>query len=335
MRPWTRIASLALCIAATALAASSAAFAQDGASLKASSLVLQESENGAILTLQGPIEVTYSGDTLGADSAVVTLGEDLTTLESAIVKIELKGGVRYSGRDGETGQAGAATYFAREHRVLLEGGARFSRGDLQVAAGTVDYLFDSRLVSFRNGGDMSKGDISASADSGEYDLNTEVGSLAGGVTVRYKLGKRLFGDEVVDEVVLKADALAISVAAGEVKTPEGPLSGRTTVEAGEFTLEADSILFQVDDTGVSRVTAEGSVDLNGPRMQYLRADRLSFSNEDRVLKADGNVEFSVMGQEGKAESIEVNFASGWSIRLVGGSVDGSVDESVLEGGASR
>ncbi len=306
-------------------------FAADDANLSAQSLVLEETEDGVSIILEGPVEIAFNGDILTADSAIVLLGEDLSSLDAAIVSIELTGDVRYSGSNGASGRAGRAVYYSQGRRIVLMGGAHFSRGDLNASAGTVEYSVESRRLNISGNCSIGSGDLSATSGTAEYNLDEETGNLSGDVIVRYFIGKPLIGDEVVDEIVMRSEALYISVAEGKIQTPTGPEGGRTTIDAGDFSLVANSVIFQASESGISQVTAEGNVSLSGPDLQYLNAGNISISTSDRVLLAEGGVEFSVMGQEGSAESIEVNFAEGWSIRLVGGSIGGAIDESLING----
>jgi len=333
----TFVLALLATVAALDLAAATPLRAQGEASLSATGLVLEETEDGLVLTLQGPVQVRYAGDSLDADSAVVTLGDDLSSLEDALQSVELSGNVRFAGRNGAAGSAGSAMYYARDGRVVLQGSARFSQGGMTASAGSVEYSITGRHLSCSGGCSISQGALSATAESAEYDLAQRTGSLAGSVEVRYRLSKTIFGDETIDEVSMRAGALYISVADGEVKTPEGPSSSRTVMEAGAYTLEADSVIFRIDEAGISDVSAEGRIDLNGPDMR-LSADSLALSTSDRVLHAEGDVSFAIRGQEGRAESVEVNFATGWSIRLVGASVEGTVTDEMRgagEGGTGR
>jgi lipopolysaccharide transport protein LptA len=294
--------------------------------LNADRLVLDETEDGLTITMEGPVQVAYGGDRLLADSAVAVLGDDFSSLEEALEKIELTGNVSYSGADGTTGSASRATYYAKENRVAFSGSARLARGDISVSAATVTYNITSNRLEMSGGVRISDAQISSTSESAEYNLDDRTGSLSGSVEVLYRTGEVLFGDERIEEVVLQAQALYVSAGDGIVRTPEGPQGRRTEITAGDYTLSADRLIFGVSDDGINSVEAEGNVSLTGPELQYLNADTIDLSTDDRVLHAEGNVGFSVRGQSGTAESIEVNFATGWSIRLVGASIDGTIEQ---------
>jgi lipopolysaccharide export system protein LptA len=298
--------------------------AQGDASLSATSLVMDQTEEGAVLTLTGPVDVTFGGDRLTSDSAIVSLRFGAGSLMDSIISIELEGSVQFQGADGTRASAASATFMGRERRLSLRGGASFSRGTMTSSAGSVDYSMDAGSISLSGNVTLGEQNISAQCDSAAYDLKAKTGDLSGSVTVRYKSGAVLFGSEAVDEVVLNAPALHISVADGEVSTPSG--NNRATIVAGEYSFAADSLVFKgSQQDGISSITAEGSVVLDGPK-GHLSADRASLSTSDRIFRAEGNVEFSILGQEGSAQAIEVNFASGWTIRLTGGEVGGSVEQ---------
>jgi len=69
------------------------AYAQDDASLTAMSMSYEETEGGINITLEGPVEIVLHGDRMTSESAVVTLSDDLTSLEDAIISIDLVGSV--------------------------------------------------------------------------------------------------------------------------------------------------------------------------------------------------------------------------------------------------
>ncbi len=305
------------------------AFAAGDAYLSASGMVLEETEDGIVLTLDGPVEASFNGDRISAASATVTLSDDLSSLEDAVESIQLTGRVTYSGADGASGRAGSATYHAQSGRIVLRGGAHFSRGEMSASAGNVDYAVEAQRVGLTGNCSITEGAVSAEADAAEYYLASGTGNLLGSVVVRYATGGILFGDEPINDVVMRAEALFVSVSDGQVKTPEGPQGGRTTIEAGGFTLTADSITFNVSEAGLSEVRADGNVSLTGPDVQYLNAGSLSFSSTDRIIRAGGDVLFSIRGHEGSARAIELNFPAGWSVRLLGASVGGTVEEEQI------
>jgi len=306
-------------------------FGQGNVTLNAANLVLEETSDGIVITLEGPVEVTSDGNILRAESARVLGGDNLTSLEEAIESIELTGDVVFTGALGETGFAGSATYFVSQRRIVLQGGARLARGETVVSSDLVDYSLQAQTVVLTGHCSVSDGVISATADNVDYNLDARAGNLSGQVTVTYIYGQTLIGDEIVDEVILRADALVVSVEDGEVKTPAGPVASRTTVDAGDFSIVADSLAFTVSDDGVSGIEAEGDINLSGPDMQYLNAQRVLLNTAEGVILAEGGVSFSIRGQEGTAESIEVNFNDRWSIKLVGASIGGEFDENLLEG----
>lgn len=305
-------------------------YAAGQASLSADRLVLEETESGLTITLEGPVQASYGGDRLLADSAVAILSDDFSSLDDAIERIELDGNVSYAGADGTSGTASGAIYYARQDRIVLSGSAVLTRGDITASASSVTYGIATSRLEMSGGVSISDGAITATSESAEYSLDERTGSLSESVEVMYRTGEVLFGSEEtgeeIREVILRAEALYISAADGIVKTPEGPQGGRTEIVAGNFSLTADLLTFRVTEAGINVVEAQGDVSLTGPDLQYLHSDRLYLSTEDRVLRAEGSVEFSVRDQSGTAESIEVNFAAGWSIRLVGASIEGTVEE---------
>ncbi len=306
--------------------------AQDDALLTASSMSYEETGSGTVITLEGPVEINFSGDRLTADSAVITLGDDLTSLEDAIISIELTGSVTIMGRGGERGRAGRATYYAGEQRIVLSGGVHFSQDDAEISAGSLTYHLGSKQVSIPGRCTITDGDITAEVDTAEYNLDDRTGSLSGNVVVTYNLARALYGDEFVENVIVRADALYVAVGDGEITTPSGPEAGRTTVDAGSFHLEADALTLSLSDSGIRSVVADGNVIMSGPDMQHLRAGHVSFSFEDRLLLSEGNVDFLIQGQSGQAESIEVNFDDQWeirNIRLEDASISGELDGSTL------
>ena len=139
----------------------------------------------------------------------------------------------------------------------------------------------------------------------------------------------MFGDEEIDQVRVMSDAIYISMDDGIIRTPEGPEARRTEVVAGSYTLDADVVTFSGDPETVKSVTAEGEVVIDGPDL-HVAADSITLNAENRILNIIGNVVFSIMGQEGRADEVELNFASGWSIRLVGASVGGTIDSEMSE-----
>jgi lipopolysaccharide export system protein LptA len=318
---------IASVILAVLLPLGGVALAQQNASMSAESLVLEETESGLSITLEGPVQVVYGGDRLSADSAVAMLSGEISSLDEALESIELTGNVSYTGADGTSGSASSATYYARDNRIALSGSAHLTHGDIAASASSVTYGIASKRLQLSGGVRITDGEISASSESAEYNLTDRTGNLSGSVEVTYHTGAVLFGDESIEQVTMRAQALYVSAAEGIVRTPEGPQGGRTEIVAGNYDLNADRLIFHVTESDIHSIEAEGNVRLTGPELQYLDADTINLSTEDRVLRAEGNVEFDVRGQRGTAESIEVNFAAGWSIRLVGASIEGTIDES--------
>ena len=305
----------------------------DDAHLSAESISLEKTDDGAILTLEGPVEVIYMGDRLNADSAVVTLQDGMESLSEAITGVELVGNASYTGTDGARASSANATFHSQGRRLVLTGGVRFTRSDFTASAGRVDYSIVSKQASFSGGCTLDAGDIRAECQTADYDLATETGTVSGGVTVHYATSGTLFGDMPIDEVIMRASQLHLFVGEGEIRTPTE--ADRTTLEAGGFTLTADSMVFRANELGLKLITAEGSVVVTGPDIS-VTAESISFSNGDRILKAEGGVSFTVMGQGGSADALEVNFAEDWSVRLTGASIGGTVEEleEVLENGVN-
>lgn len=303
--------------------------AERDANLSATNLVIEQDGERLTLILEGPVEVTYGDDRISADSAVVYMGDDLSDLHAAIETVELTGSVQYEGSGGTSGSAGQATYYADDKRIVLTGTARLNRGTFAASAGTVDYRIESSLVTMTGSCRISQDAISATASHVNYNLGEKTGSLTGSVVVVIETGGILFGDEEISEVEISSEAIFLMGGEGIIRTPEGPEAARTSVVAGNFTLDADQIIFTGDPDSVNSVTAEGDVIIDGPDIN-IEADRISLSASDRILRVEGNVQFSIMGQDGSAEEVEVNFASGWSIRLVGASVGGTVETGILD-----
>ena len=302
--------------------------AQGEADLKAENLTIEQTDEGISLVLEGPVEASYGDDHISSDSAVVYLGSDLSNLYAAIETIELTGHVGYSGAGNTSGSAGQATYYADDQRIVLSGSAGLSRGTFSASAGTVDYRIKPGIVTLNGGCRLSQDTISATGSRAEYNLIDKTGSLAGSVRIVIRTGGILFGDEEISEVVISSDAIYLSVDEGIVRTPEGPEARRTSVVAGNFNLDADRVIFTGGSESVDSITAEGAIVIDGPDL-HVEADRISLATVDRILKVEGNVVFSIMGQEGSADEVELNFAAGWSIRLVGASVGGTLDDELL------
>jgi lipopolysaccharide export system protein LptA len=300
--------------------------AQDDAFLNAASLTIDETENGIVINLEGPVEINFRGDRLTADYATVTLGRDLDSIESALETIELTGRVEYTGRSGGHGSSGQITYDAIQNRITLSGSAHLSRDEAEITAGMIIYHRSSGQVNIPQRCTIRDGDITVQADSAEYNIDTRTGSVSGDVTVTYRLGRVLYGDEHVEEVIVRSEAIYVSADDGEVLTPSGTQSGRTTLEAGSYSVEADNLVLSTDASGISDVDVEGDVRMAGPEMQHLNADRIFLSTADRLLTAEGNVDFTIRGQSGSADLVELNFAEGWSIRLEGASISGDLEE---------
>jgi hypothetical protein len=319
IRPWV------ICLALLAiLAGGIPAVQEDDYRLTASSFMLEQTDTGALLHLEGPVEFTFQGNRLRSDSAIAAIKSGAENLRDGITSVELIGAVSYEGADGSRATASSAILNGPARSLSLRGGASFSRGTLSASAGAVLYSFDSHALDLQGNVRISDRNIGAEADSGTYELDSQVGLLTDSVKVRYQTDKAFFGREPVSEIILRADALRVSVPDGRISTPEN--GGRTTIEAGDYSFSADSAdFFGSTEEGISSITAEGDVRLEGPEGS-LSADTASLSTSDRILRAGGNVTFDILGQEGHAESIEVNFASGWSVRLTGGSVGGAVED---------
>lgn len=302
---------------------------QNEAYLDATNLILEQTTDQIILTLEGPVEIGYLGDQLNAESAVVVLRADADSLEEALISAELTGGVTYHGGDGTSGTASSASFSAESQTISLNGSANFSRGEMSATASRAVYNQAAKTVSLSGGCRLSDGEITASADSAEYNLISRSGSLSGSVEVSYPADVRLFGDERIDHVVMRAPTLFLSVDSGEVRTGTRSNSDRTSITAGNYELTADTVLFSVREDRLTTVTAEGRVQIEGPELE-LEADNISLSTTDRILRASGSITFKVRGQEGSAETMEVNFASGWSIQMSGATISGTLDEDLAD-----
>jgi len=318
-----RVLSSLLCL--VLVLSSGPAWSQDEAGITATSLMLEETEDSGTITLEGPVAVDYRGDHLSADSAVITLGGSLEDFESAISRIELTGHVQFSGRDGSGASASRATYYASGNGIVLQGGVRFSDDGLTATAGSADYSITTRHLVLSGNVSISEGDISANGGMLEYDLRSRSGHLSGNVEVTYMTDTVLFGSEAIDSVVLYSESLTVSVAENRLTSPASDQS-RITLVAGNFSLSSDTIEFTGTEDGLNSITVNGNVHLEGPRIESLSADSLSLSTGDRVLHAGGNVSFSIMNQEGTAESIEVRFAEGWDMSMVEGNVGGLIED---------
>jgi len=305
--------------------------AQEYAKISASNLLLEETDDGITLTLEGPVEIIYGNDILTSDSATVILAGDLSSLEDALESAELTGNVTYTGAGSVSAGAGRATYYAQSGRVVLTDRPSFSRGSLSVTSGSVEYRIASRFLNLSGGCTISESPLTASANSANYDLTEKTGNLTGDVEIRYAYGADLFGEGIVDEVIMNSDALFVSVADMLARTPDNASGSRTTITAGNFTLAANSISFAGSESGLTLVEAGGNVVMEGPE-RSLRAASITLNSSEGVIRADGGVEFSIYGQDGSADSIDVNFKEHWSIRLTGGSVGGEIDETTLDNG---
>jgi lipopolysaccharide export system protein LptA len=323
---WTgtvRIAVFCL-VLLTSLSSGIPAAQGDDAKLTASSFVLEQTDTGAILHLEGPVEFTFQGNRLRSDSADATLKSDAASLLDGITQIELNGAVSFDGSDGSRGTAGSAVFDGPERSLALRGGASFRRGAQRASAGTVWYSIDNHVLELEGNVSIFDGKVRANAGHGTYELDTQQGLLSGSVEVRYELDKPLFERESGREIILRAEALQVSGQDGRINVPQD--SGRVTVESGDYSFSADRVDFLGSTRdGISSITAEGDVRLEGPEGS-LSADNASLSASDRILRAEGNVAFDILGQEGSAQSIEVNFALGWSVRLTGGTVGGPVED---------
>jgi lipopolysaccharide export system protein LptA len=304
-------------------------FASGEANLNSSNLVIEQSGDNVSLVLEGPVDITYGTDHLSSDSATAYLGSDLSNLYAAIETVELTGNVKYTGAGGISGSAGQATYNADDRTIVLSGSAQLSKNTFSASASTVEFRIEPEIVTLNGGCRMSQEAISATASNVEYNLRQKTGDFTGSVRVIYKTGGVLFGDEEIDQVELSSDALYVSENDGIVRTPEGPGARRTSVVAGNFTLDADLVTFTGTQAAISSITANGTVIVDGPNL-HVEADRISLSTSDRILNVNGNVVFSIMGQDGTADEVELNFASGWSIRLVGANVGGQLDSGLID-----
>ena len=302
--------------------------AQENAKITGTNLHLEETADGITVTLEGPVNVIFAGDTLTADSAIVKLASDLSSLDNALQSVELTGNVTYSGLGGASATGGQATYFAQESRLVVTGQPAFRQSNLTVTAGNMEYRINSRLIDVSGGCTIAESPLTASASSASYNLNDKTGNLSGNVEIRYQYGAKILSDEVVDEIVMRSDSIFISVKDMIAKTPEGPNAARTTITAGSFTLAADRLTFEGSESNLTEISATGNVVLDGPN-RHLSADTISVDTSEGLIHADGGdglVEFSILGQNGTAESIEVNFKEHWTIRLLGGSVGGEINE---------
>jgi lipopolysaccharide export system protein LptA len=298
--------------------------AGNDAHLSAESVSFEKTDGSVLLTLEGPVEVKYLGDTLTAESAVVTLREDADTLLDAIVQIELTGRIMYAGEDGSRASSSSASFISQGRKLILNSGVSFSRGELTASAGRAEYSIAAKQVGFSGGCTMSEEALRVQCDSVNYDLNSRYGTLGGNVALTYEISTVMFGDERIDRITMRAPSLSVTVAENKFETPLG--GERTTFQAGSFQLSADSVIFKASEAeGIEEVTGTGNISLSGPDIS-LTSDRISLSTTDRILRAEGNVSFSVKGQSGTAEAIEVNFSDRWTVRLTGASVGGEVRE---------
>ncbi|MCX6645880.1 MAG: hypothetical protein NTY09_05950, partial [bacterium] len=239
-------------------------FAEGEANLNASNLVIEQSGEAISLVLEGPVEITYGNDHISSDSAIAHLGSDLSNLYAAIEFVELTGNVEYTGAGATSGSADQATYNADYHMIVLSGNAQLNRGSFSASAGEVNYKIELGTVVLGGGCRMSQDTISATASTIEYVLEQETGYFTGSARVIYETGGVLFGDEEINEVELSSDALYVSIKEGIVRTAENLGSRRTSVVAGNFTLDADLVTFTGTPEAVSSISADGSVVVDGP-----------------------------------------------------------------------
>ncbi|HDS30442.1 MAG TPA: hypothetical protein ENN67_05290 [Firmicutes bacterium] len=314
------IASISMvCITVSAINA-----ADGDAHLSAESVTIEKTDDRIILTLEGPVEIIYLGDVLTSESATVRLRENADSLIEAIETIELTGRITFAGTDGTRASASGATFHSNGRRLVLSGGVNFSQGSMSASANRIEYAIYARQVGLSGGCVLTETSIRAEASSAEYDLNTKFGKLSGNVIVRYQTSGILFGDEKIDEVIMRAESIQVDAVKREFRTPSD--GERTRIQAGSFILTADSVTFRADSTDtLKEIRAEGGVEFTGPDIR-VTTDRVTLSTSDRVLRAEGNVRFRVMGQSGSAVSLEVNFADRWSVRLFGANVSGEVGE---------
>jgi len=162
---------------------SSMIYAADEAHLSAKNISFEETETGLLLTLEGPVNIVFSGDSLSSDNASIRLKPHSDTLEDAILRIDLSGNVSYKSVSGISGRSASVIYDAAANTVTFSGGASVTDGKMTATSALAIYNKLGRTISLKNGCTISEGAISAKADEAEYDLNTRSGSLAGNVEV--------------------------------------------------------------------------------------------------------------------------------------------------------
>lgn len=297
---------------------------EDNVRLKASALYVNQTPTGAIMNLSGPVEINYGDHNLKATGAKVTLRSGSKTLSDAIVQIILSGNVEYSGLDGAKAVAASATLLGDERLLILDGGSSFRKGDIFARANQTRYAIDAKTIELLGKVELQNSSTTSTGKKAKYDFNTGKGMIAGDVSVTYRTNELVFDEKPVREVILEADSLEISSQENEIRTPRN-IHG-TRIKANDYTFYAEQVVFYGSgDNGIERVTGNGNAYLNGPQ-GIIKADEVMLSVNDRVFYGSGNVVFSVMGQEGDAEKIEVNFRSGWLVKLTGGRIKGSPEE---------
>jgi lipopolysaccharide export system protein LptA len=301
--------------------------AVSNASLTADSVIYETSDSGVQLTLTGPVEVIYFGDTLNADSAVLSLIEGADSFEDAIKSIQLNGSVRYRSRDGASGSASQATYVASGKLITLTGNVSFRNEEMTATSGRIEYGGSTGEIRGSNGCTFNTHNISVTCDSGIYEFTNNSGTVTGNVEITLERQFNLF-DEQISQVKMTAASLYFSTDDGTAHT--GVDAGvPAVITAGSNTLTADNISFSFNENKISGITADGNVQVRGPSIS-LTAESVRLTENPRVLSAEGNVQFDIKSQNGSADSIQVNFDSGWSISLQGAKVSGTITDDLVD-----
>ncbi|MFH1676772.1 MAG: LptA/OstA family protein [bacterium] len=310
-------------------------FAATEASIKAKKLTLDENETGAILTLEGPVEINYGDEHLTAKSATVELKKGASNLADAILKANLSGDVNVTAQENVKAHANEVIFEPQIQKLTMSGKVRIDRDNFSVTANEIAYIINKTLADMTGGVTLTDGSATVTAESGSYNIKSRSGKLEGKIEVIFPTENLKITDKPVDKIVITCGMLDMSLNDERVTTGLGQSNKRSKLEAGNMSVQADKITYEWSpsekNSGSEKpaymqisVHASGKVVFAAPDVR-VEADSIAFSNSDGKLTASGNVKFSVLGQKGEANEIEVNFAEGWTVRLKGATVGGSLE----------
>ena len=245
--------------------------------------------------MNGPIDLNHEGTILKADKGIINFHRDPDSNQIEMKSVVFEGSVKYSDRNGYSGNCGKAFYDFPGDEAKFSNGVKLSGNDMQLKGSNIEYgqakqeFYAHKMVQYQGVTHHMPLLISGENDSDvQFSISTD------------------------DISIKKLEGKAQATGGVEFKTLD------TTITCRDVDL-----LFA--DNEIVNIKASGGVKYKDPDMTAI-ADNAVYDKKSMTLtlsvdKGSKDVNVVFRGQEIKGREVIVNLADGREITLGGGRVN--------------